>query len=129
MPVTYTIDVSRRVIRTRCFGNLTLAEVVDHFRELAEDPACPSQLDVLLDLSGTESLPESDQLMSVTLELGKIRQRVQFGLCAVIAERDALFGMMRIFEVKAEKYFRELQVFRVATEAEKWLAKPRLPVH
>jgi hypothetical protein len=126
MPVTYTIDAGLGMIHTVCSGNVTLDEVLGHFRELAEDPACPKHLDVLLDLSRNMSLPQSSQLMAVTVALQRIGQRVEFGFCAIIAERPALYGMLRMFEVLAQPYFREVRVFRAATEAEQWLATARL---
>ena len=57
MPVTYRIDAESGTIETRCTGNITYQEVAVHFRELAEDPRCPPRLDVLLDLTGIETLP------------------------------------------------------------------------
>ena len=39
----------------------------------------------------------------------------------IVANRDAVFGMMRVFEVMAEEYFRVTRTFRVADEAEAWL--------
>jgi hypothetical protein len=128
MPVTYKIDTNRKLIRTKCSGNVTLPEVVDHFRELAQDPECPEYLDVLLDLSEETSLPSTSQLQSVAYEIMRVRQRVHFGLCAVVAERDALYGMLRVFEVIAQDYFRAINVFRTGQEAEVWLGlqKPNL---
>jgi len=128
MPVTYRIDTKERVIRTQCLGNVTFNEVVDHFRALQLDPDCPSRLDVLLDLSAANSLPESRQLENVSHEIGKLRGQIRFDLCAVIAPREALFGMMRMFEVMAQPYFRATCVFREAAEAEAWLLSQRLPV-
>jgi malate/lactate dehydrogenase len=37
--------------------------------------------------------------------VARVRPRVQFDGCAIIASRDALFGMARMFEVFAESYF------------------------
>jgi hypothetical protein len=128
MPVAYIIDAKERVIRTRCIGNVTLDEVIDHFRALQREPNCPSQLDVLLDLTATNLLPESSQLERVGHEIGKLRAKIGFNHCAVIAPRDALFGMMRVFEVLAQPYFRATRVFREATEAETWLVSQRMPV-
>jgi len=128
MPVTYIIDAQEKVIRTQCVGNVTLNEVVDHFRALQQDPGCPPRLDVLLDLSTANSLPESRQLETVSHEIAKLREKVRFDLCAVIAPREALFGMMRMFEVMAQQYFRATCVFRVAAEAEAWLISQRMPV-
>jgi len=126
--VTYTIDANERLIRTQCVGQVTLEEVAAHFRDLARDPACPDRLDVLLDLRYVETLPERGQLEAVTVELGRLRAKVRFGLCAVVAERPALFGMLRVFEVLAQDYFTALRVFREFSEAEGWLVSQRQPV-
>jgi hypothetical protein len=124
MPVKYTIDTKERVIRTQCTGMVTLAEVIDHFRELERDPECAERLDVLLDLSQVDSLPNSNQIRAISLEL-KTLQNVRFDACAIVAVRDALFGMLRMFEVMVQGYFRAICVFRATTEAEAWLASQR----
>jgi hypothetical protein len=50
-------------------------------------------------------------------EVKKLRGRVRFSACAIIATRDAFFGIMRVFEVMGEEYFRVMRTFRVANEA------------
>lgn len=125
--VTYTIDAKERLIRTRCSGFVNVEEVTEHFRELASDPACPDYLDVLLDLSSINSLPDKRELQAVTVELGRVRARVRFGLCAIVVERLVLYGMLRMFSVMAQDYFSSIRVFRDIAEAEAWLASQRLP--
>lgn len=127
MPVTYTIDPEKRVIRTKCAGRVTFQEVIDHFRALERDPACPDRLDVLLDVSEAQSLPQTSQIRGVGEALGKLQKKVQFGACAVVAGSDAFFGMMRMFEVMTQEYFRATHVFRVASEAEGWLKAQQPP--
>ena len=121
MPITYQIDADKRTIRTKGVGQVTLQEVIDHFRRLEQDPQCPERLDVFLDLSEVNSLPETRQLATVISELKRIRVRLRFDTCAILAGRDALFGMMRMFEALAEEMFRVTRTFRIATEAEAWL--------
>jgi hypothetical protein len=106
VPITYRIPADRRTIRTTCTGDVTLQEVIDHLWKLQQDPECPERLDVLLDLSEASSLPETRQLLVVTTELKKIRSKVSFDGCAILASRPSLFGMMRMFEVLAEELFR-----------------------
>ena len=125
MPVTYAIDMQERVIRTQCMGMVTLAEVVEHFRELELDPVCVGSLDVLLDLSETNSVPEARQIQAISFEIGRIRDKVRFGACGIVATTDALFGMLRMFEVVAERFFRVIHVFRSRAEAETWLVSER----
>jgi hypothetical protein len=121
VPVTYKIEADKRTIRTKCIGFVTLDEVIDHFRTLQQDPDCPDRLNVFLDLSEVDSLPGTGQISAVINEVKKLRGRVRFGACAILATRDALFGMMRVFEVMGEEYFRVMRTFRVANEAEAWL--------
>ena len=122
MPVAYHIDVARNIIRTTCSRPVKFEEVIEHFQTLKKDPACIGRLDVVLDVSEADALPDSSQLGSIKAELAGIRDHVQFGVCAIVASRDAMFGMMRIFEVFAGPYFRAIRVFRESGEAEKWLA-------
>ena len=121
MPVTYKIDSGRRVIRTTCSDPLTLAQVVEHFKLLSTDPACSGHLDVVLDLGETKSLPASRQFGAINAELEIVRKKVQFNLCAIVAKTDAMFGMMRMFEVLAGRYFGATRVFRDVAQAEAWL--------
>jgi hypothetical protein len=127
MPVTYEIDKTKQIIRTRCAGNVTFEEVIGHFPELERDPDCPDRLDVLLDLSDLASLPQSDQLRAVSHEIDRVRGRVRFDACAIVASKDAVFGIARVFEVFAEEGFRVTRVFRTVDEAEAWLASQQSP--
>lgn len=124
MPVTYEIDARNSVIRTRCTGYVTLPEVLDHFRELASSPR-PTELDVLLDLRSSTSLPTDDQLRKVSEAIQGVRERVRFGSCAIVAPQDPMYGTAMIFEVFAARGFRESRVFRDVDEAEYWLSGRR----
>ena len=122
VPVIYTIDADKKTIRTRCVGFVTVDDVIGHFRTLADDPQCPEELDVFLDLSEMKSLPAADKLAMVVAEMKRVQSRVRFGACAIVAPTDAAYGMMRMYEVLAEKLFRVTHPFRTSAEAEEWLA-------
>jgi hypothetical protein len=121
VPVTYQIDAARKLIHTTCSRPLTFPEVIDHFRTLKVDPACTGHLDVFLDVSQADTLPASGQLGAISTELGAVRAKVEFGLCAIFAPHDTMFGVMRMFEIIAGRYFRGIRVFRRADEAQAWL--------
>jgi hypothetical protein len=121
VPITYQIDDDKKTIRTKAVGHVTLQEVIDHFRTLEQDPRCPERTDVFLDLSEVDSLPETPQILTVVNELKRIRTKVRFDACAILASRNALFGMMRMFEALAEEFFRVTRTFRIVTDAEAWL--------
>lgn len=122
MPIQYVIDPNERTIRTKCVGQLSLSDVISHFHTLALDPQCVGLLNVFLDLSEANTLPESREILAVVTELKRIRSKARFGACAILATGDALFGMMRVFETHAEEFFRVTHTFRSATEAEAWFA-------
>lgn len=119
--VTYVIDKTRRLIRTSCIGPVTLADIVEHFRKLKDDPDCAGHLDVLLDVHEADLLPDSNQLRLVDSHVAAARENVEFGICAIVADRDAMFGMMRMFGVFTQRNFRAIRVFRELLEAEAWL--------
>jgi len=100
---------------------------VAHFEELAADPARLNFLNVLLDLRTMESLPQTGQLKAVTRAVRKVQSKVRFGLCAIVVERDAVFGVFRRFQVLAQDHFTAIRVFRASAEAEAWLACQRFP--
>jgi len=127
MPITYKIDSESNSIRTNCVGDVTLAEVLDHFRVLEADPSLPDGLDVLLDLSGMTSLPNSNQLRSAAERIGQLRSKVSWGICAIVANSEVLFGMIRMFEVYAEDFFAATRVFRKLSDAEAWFRSARTP--
>jgi hypothetical protein len=130
VPVIYKIEADKRTIRTKCIGSVTLDEVVKHFRTLQQDSDCPDFLNVFLDLSEVDSLPDTGQISTVIDEVKKLRRgRVSFGACAILATRDAVFGMMRVFEVMGEDYFRVIRTFRTANEAEAWLVSQQSFAH
>lgn len=127
MPVSYEIDTASGSVRTRCFGDVTLAEAVDHFRALGADPATPKRPSVLVDLRETTSLPETDQLRAIAKEVARLDQKLQWGACAIVASRDAVYGISRMFAVYTEQSFSSVRVFRELAEAEAWLDATRTP--
>ncbi|HXK21346.1 MAG TPA: hypothetical protein VMS55_01590 [Myxococcota bacterium] len=121
MPIDYDIDEARSLIRTRCTGMTTLAEVALHFKELRADPRLPKRANVLLDLTTLVSAPERDQLRSVVAELKDAGAALRWGVFAVAARTDLLFGMSRILAVFVDDVFTNTGVFRQLAEAERWL--------
>ena len=126
MPISYQIDRTAALIRTRCYGHVTLHEVVGHFRDLRQESALPKRLDVFLDLHEVTSRPTAEEIRMASKEPGALQGRVTFGWCAIVVDRDALFGMARMWGILAEGFFVAVNVFRSTTEAEAWLEAQRL---
>jgi hypothetical protein len=127
VPVTYRHDREAGRIHTSCTGAVTLEEVSRHFHQLENDASLATPLDVLLDLTACESVPESGQLRAIASDVDRLQAKLRWGACAIVANRDALFGMSRMFEVFAEGVFADTRVFREMDEAERWLVSLRPP--
>jgi len=125
MPVTYVLDPDAGFIHTRCTGQVSFDEVVRHFQELERDDSLPERLDVLLDLEETQTLPASSQLQAVAGEVERLKSSVSWGAVAIVASRDALYGMSRMFQVFLEGQFEISHVFRERGAAEEWLESVR----
>jgi hypothetical protein len=121
MPIHYEIEGASGFIQTTCSGPVTLEEVMEHFRTLRADPRLPAHPDVLLDLRETTSVPDREQIRSAAEGAGQLADVVRWGACAIVASRDVMFGMSRMFEVFAEQHFEATQVFRELGDAVAWL--------
>lgn len=126
MPISYQIDRTAALIRTRCYGHVTLHEVLGHFRDLRQESALPKRLDVFLDLHEVTSRPTAEEIRIASKEPSALQGTVTFGCCAIVVDRDALFGMARMWGILAEGSFVSVNVFRSTTEAEAWLEAQRL---
>jgi hypothetical protein len=122
LPITYEIDRARKLIRTRCFGATSIAEVLEHFEELRAEPELPARVNVLLDLSSLVTAPERDQLRAIVAEMKDLGSgALSWGVLAIVAKTDLLFGMSRILGVFVEDSFSNTGVFRQLAEAERWI--------
>lgn len=124
MPISYSIDVTAALITTRCVGHVTVAEVLEHFKELPRVWPPVDRLDVLLDLRELTSLPTLAELQGVAAEIEVQIGPHRFGRCAVVANVNLLHESMRMFEVLVNPLFEQIRVFRSALEAVVWL-QPR----
>jgi hypothetical protein len=104
-----------------CSGYVTQAEVEEHFQQLSEAWPGDLKLDVLLDMSSCTSLPEISQLRDIVSQIDGLGGRQRFGTCAIVATRELLYGLLRVFEVLADQRFMKLRVFRNEPEAMAWL--------
>jgi hypothetical protein len=100
MPYEYTIDAERRLIITRWWGDLTDQDMFDHHQQLGMDPRFNPEFSVLLDMSDA-----TDYTGLTVAGLKKAAQKPFYGphtRRAVIAPREALFGLARLFDAYRE---------------------------
>ena len=121
MPISFSIDLRASLIRTIGSGYVTPAEVNAHFDQLSQVWPRGRRLDVLLDFSGCTSLPEIQNLRDAVSRIQMLGGRKRFGHCAIVATRGPLYGLLRVFELLADRRFAAVRVFRNERAAMAWL--------
>ena len=118
LPATYEIDSRRRLVTSRLWGSVTDTEVYDHNRQLRSDPKFDPTFLQLTDLSGVTEIAVTTGMINDTsldqfFEPGTRR--------AIVATDDGVFGMARMFALRAESVGQTIQVFRDEDKARDWL--------
>ncbi len=120
MPISYDIDLNRRLVLTRAWGVLTDAEILEHKSRLTRDPAfCPTmgQLSDVRDIERLAVTTEGVKAM-VAHDQDHADRRVGHRLAFVVATDEA-FGMARMYSQRSGSEL--VSVFRTLVDAEEWL--------
>ena len=121
MPITYEIDRGRALVRTTLTGFVTFPEVMAHFTALENDPRRLGTMDVLLDIRGMTSVPETGQLRRAAGRIDPERTSMLYGFCAIVAADPASVSTGKLFAVFAREWFRATTVVPTLEAAEQWL--------
>jgi len=127
MSLSYVYDPESGILRTRCTGSVTLEETLAHFEQVMSDPGVPAGCKALLDVSRLEALPETRQLRSAADALDQLPKPPRSQPWAIVAGRDAVYGLSRMFQVFLEQAGIASRVFRTEEEAEHWLETLEAP--
>src|ERR1051326_5933075 len=119
MPIEYDIDSRAPLVRISYLGPVTKQEILEHRRQLEEDPRQVLRYDAVVDLRyGSVDLTPDD-----IRELAKAARERPWppSRCAFVPPYDSTFGDLRMFEQWADRGKREYRTFRTIREACSWL--------
>ena len=118
MPATYHIDVARKVVFSQGVGRLTDVDILDHQRQLAQDPAFDPTYRQLWDCSavteGTVTAAGIRVLAERSVFLPGTRR-------AIVSPRTAGYGLARMFQTLRNLQGEQTAVFRDLAAARAWL--------
>jgi len=120
MPITYEIDREKRLMTSRAAGRITSAELFDYLEAIIKDPAnvdCDEL--VVLDDVDTDAISSAD-VRTAAQRAASLSRDTDFRV-AVVAPRDADFGMFRMFQAFRELGEDRMAVFRDIQDACDWL--------
>lgn len=118
MPASYMIDVARRLVTSRIWGEVTDQELREQHASLRADPDFDATYCQLIDVREMSTVRLSSGVLS------SLAQRSNFApesRRAVIATEDDAFGLARMFSSWAAASGRQVRVFRDLASAEEWL--------
>jgi hypothetical protein len=121
MPISFEIEPERALVRTTLVGFVTFPEVMAHFAALEADPRRSGTMNVLIDIRGLTSVPETGQLRRAANRIDPERSPLQYGVLAIVASDPAAVGTGKLFAVFARERFRATTIVPTVEEAERWL--------
>ena len=121
MPVHYRYDEPAHRLLTRCEGQVTVTEVIAHFRELTGSTRLHPGSDVVLDLTFQSNLPAPEALSSAAAVLEEIQELIDLGRCAVVAPNEVAAEIGRRFQSLTWPLFTGIRLFPTGVTANAWL--------
>lgn len=133
IPISYTIDAKNGLLLSVGRGVVTTRELFDYLKAQVRDPTVPLPLRDLHDLRRVERFDVGGRdLRQIVAGLQHDPQRLRDARLAIIAPRDHVFGMYRMFqllsehaptveELRRQGRAPEVRVFRKSGEAREWL--------
>jgi hypothetical protein len=117
MPITYRIDVAKRMVYAEASGVLSRQEIVEQVKAIGSDERYGPSFSSLADYS------KVTELQLTTADVKAIASASPQGSRrAVVMPTDLLYGMARMYEVFAAEAGTDVRAFRTLAEAEEWLA-------
>ena len=118
MPYSYDINERERLVTSRLWGAVSEAEIRDHNTKLRRDPKFDPAYNQLTDLTGVTDIIVGTETINETA----LDQFFNPGTRrAFLASNDTVFGMARMFALRAEGLGQTIEVFRERAKAEEWL--------
>ena len=119
MSIEFTVDRDCGCVVTRIEGLVTEAQVIDYFDRLRGTPGYSPALPRLVDVRRVDEMLRPAEIREIA-EVVRTSPHIYGGKRALVAERDVVYGMLRMFELltsQAGGY----RAFRDVHEAAEWL--------
>jgi hypothetical protein len=118
MPITYQIDVARRVVFTRGYGTVTDEDLLQHNAELKADPNFDPTFNQLLNFT---EVMEGNVKSETINRIARNRIFNVSSLRAIVVKPGFQFGLARMFQNIRVYEDKNIQVFLDIKEALGWL--------
>ena len=121
MPIKYAIDEDLRLVYAVAEGKVSLPDLMDHLKTLAQDSAYQHPMKKLVDYRAGHvidmSVDETTRLTEFKLKYDDVFQGER---CAFVVNDDVDFGLSRVHEMHVDKLV-DTMVFRNLSDSLEWL--------
>jgi hypothetical protein len=122
VPLNHEIDAELGIVFITLSGIIDEAAVFDFAESYLSGPVKLATRGELVDMRAVERLdfptPVLRRLIAIEHRLGSAPRT------AIVADKDAVFGVARMYQAMAESPTRMLRVFRIMADARAWLGLP-----
>ena len=116
------IDKARKLAQIKAMGKVNVLELKEIFVKTVGHEDWQAGFNMLCDYSGIENFDVTSQdIDDITEWQTSIDSLIGNGRCAVVASRDAVYGMSRMWEILSSERSQKIGVFRNITDAVSWL--------
>ena len=125
MPIHSKIDAERRLIVATVFDEISDTDIIEALNASISDPDFERGFNVLSDHTRIARVITTEQVNLMVDHMESLSDHLAGARWAIVTNSPASYGMMRMLSVFAKRVPLELQVFRDADEANKWLASTK----
>jgi hypothetical protein len=120
MPIEYSIDVERRIVRTQVSGVVTIRETVDHMTNLRADLTFFPDFGELITFAGDANLKVTYLDVRCVVHLDAFSEKSKRAF--VIPVRGAVYGIVRMYQsIRDGSPY--VQIFDTVGDAMTWLSR------
>lgn len=118
MPIDYRVIVPAGIVHATFRGRISVSDIEAYRSRLRIDAEFSPEMDSLADFSEVSTLePVGSEMATIVLD----DPFIQNSRHAAAASNPAVFGMLRMYEMMANRAGSRSRVFRTLAEAQEWL--------
>jgi len=127
MPIRYWIDRDNGRLMTVADGEVTFRDITAHLD--VEQESRDLDRAELIDARAASTNITADEVRSLVQRASDMLRTVQLGPTAIVTTNDVLFGMSRMYGIRAESLGIDAAAFRDMEAASRWLDRRSATTH
>ena len=120
MSIEFCVDRECGCVLTRAGGMVTEVQVIEYFERLRRSPGYSPSLPRLVDVRQVDEMLSASEIRDIA-EVVRASPDIRDGKRALVADKDLVYGMLRMLELLTSQGGHGYRAFRDVREAADWL--------